>query len=137
MQHARPLRSDTGSVRGAASAAPRDTPLTMVSGAVAGDDLESVARSAAEALGRPVAIALPARGTTVVWPADAAGAAPDDHAVPIRIGPEIVGTVAALGGHPLKPDERAWLEAAAAAAAVTALMRETLDEEEVRGLMRA
>jgi PucR C-terminal helix-turn-helix domain len=128
---------DTGSDRGAASAAPRTTPLTMVSAAVAGDDLESVARSAAEALGRPVAITLPARGTTVIWPNDAAGVAPDEAAVPIRIGSEIVGKVCALGGQPLTADERAWLEAAAAAAAVTALMRETLDGEEVRELIRA
>jgi PucR C-terminal helix-turn-helix domain len=109
----------------------------MVSGAVAGDDLVSVARSAADALGRPVAIALPARGTSVVWPPDAAAHEADHDAVPIRIGSEIVGTVAAVGGPPLTADERAWLEAAAAAAAVTALMRETLDGEEARALIRA
>ncbi len=44
----------------------------MVSGAVAGDDLQSVAGSAAEALGRPVVIALPSLGAPVVCPADAA-----------------------------------------------------------------
>jgi DNA-binding PucR family transcriptional regulator len=45
--------------------------------------------------------------------------------VPIRIGHEVVGIVAALGQGPLAPDQRAWLEAAAAAAAVTALMRDS------------
>jgi purine catabolism regulator len=61
--------------------------LTIVSGAVAGDDLERVARATSEALGAPVAIAVPAPGEPVVWPpadddvenlrplADAAGAA--------------------------------------------------------------
>jgi purine catabolism regulator len=73
--------------RGAGTPAPRSTPLTIVSGAVAGHDLESVARAASEVLGAPVAIAVPAPGEAVVWPpadldvenlrplADAAGAA--------------------------------------------------------------
>ncbi len=162
MQHARPLNSETVDARGVASAAPRATPLTMVSGAVAGDDLQSVAGSAAEALGRAVAIALPGRGAVVVWPVDAA--APEvvrelaEHAssviggvsgkspqaladwVPIQIGREIVGIVAALGERPLQAEERAWLEAAAAAAAVTALMRETHEgdlEQSRKALLRA
>jgi hypothetical protein len=121
----------------------------MVSAAVAGEDLQSVAGSASDALGRPVAIALPALGAPVVWPAGAG--APEvvralgEHAaalirgesaeqpravadsVPIRIGHEVVGIVAALGGNGLHTDQRAWLEAAAAAAAVTALMRESQD----------
>lgn len=54
--------------RGAESAAPRSTPLTIVSGADAGNDLQSVARAASEALGAPVAIAVPAPGEPVVWP---------------------------------------------------------------------
>jgi hypothetical protein len=119
----------------------------MVSAAVAGEDLQSVAGSAAEALGRPVAIALPVLGAPVLWPADAA--APEavwallEHAaatirgvaaeaplaiadsVPIRIGTEVVGIVAALGERELPMEARAWLEAAAAAAAVTALMRQS------------
>jgi len=136
----------------------------MVSGAVAGDDLQSVAGSASEALGRPVAIALPSLGAPVVWPPDAS--TPEeirtllDHAaeviggesgeavtrppgiadsVQIRIGQEVVGIVAAVGdvaGTPTKEDERSWLEAAAAAAAVTALMRES-QEGDPHGSRRA
>jgi PucR family transcriptional regulator, purine catabolism regulatory protein len=91
-----------------------------------------------------VVIVLPSLGDPVVWPAasvpDAlldevveyavaggAGAPPGpvSHAVPIRIGNEVVGVVAALGVNgsraPGSDDERAWLEAAAAAAAVTRL----------------
>jgi purine catabolism regulator len=134
----------------------------MVSGAVAGDDLQSVAASTAEALGLPVAIALPARGAPVFWPADAASEdvllglseqaasmierghsdAPRGVAdfVAIQIGREIVGIVAALGGASLAPDERAWLDAAAAAAAVTALMRDAHQgdlEQSRRALLRA
>jgi hypothetical protein len=72
--------------RGAASAVPRSTPLTIVSGPDAGDDLERVARVASEALGAPVAVASDAPGEPVSWPpsgdaveglrslADAAGA---------------------------------------------------------------
>jgi sugar diacid utilization regulator len=134
----------------------------MVSAAVAGDDLQSVAGSASDALGRPVAIALPALGAPVVWPTGAgapeAVRALDEHAaalsrgesserpravaasVPIRIGHEVVGIVAALGGNNLHADQRAWLEAAAAAAAVTALMRESQDgdhEASRRALLKA
>jgi DNA-binding PucR family transcriptional regulator len=122
----------------------------MVSGAVAGDDLQSVAGSASQALGRPVAIALPSLGAPVIWPPEAStpekirellqhasaviGGEPDDtvarppsiaDSVEIRIGHEVVGIVAAVGEGALAVDERAWLEAAAAAAAVTSLMRES------------
>jgi hypothetical protein len=48
--------------------------LTIVSEAVAGEDLQSIARAASEALGAPVAIAVPAPGEPVVWPPSAAGA---------------------------------------------------------------
>ncbi len=144
-----PLESDTGpgDVRGAASAAPRTTPLKIVSAAVAGDDLQSVAASASEALGRPVAIALPALGTPIVWPMHLAGpptaealleharsllaAEPNERpagvadVVPVRIGSDVVGLVAALGDEPFAGDQRAWLEAAATAAAVGTLMRES------------
>lgn len=131
----------------------------MVSAAVAGDDVRSVAGSASDALGRPVAIALPALGAPVVWPPNASS--PEDldelveHAtaviagdpgvprpaaiadsVPVRIGREVVGIVAALGGGALQADQRAWLEAAAAAAAVTALMRES-HEGDLQGARRA
>src|SRR5260370_36245633 len=55
--------------RGAAEpAVPRSTPLTLVSAAVAGDDLAGVASSAATALGRPVAIAIPSLGEPVTRP---------------------------------------------------------------------
>jgi hypothetical protein len=128
-----------------ASATPRTTPLTMISAAVAGDDLQSVAGSASEFLERPVAISLPALGAPVVRPLHAAqpealqelvvhtaamlrGETPERggliaDSVPIRIGDELVGLVAALGPGSPHPDQRAWLEATAAAAAVTSLMR--------------
>jgi PucR C-terminal helix-turn-helix domain len=141
------------------------TPLEIVSSAVAGDGIERVARSASEALGHPVAIVLPSLGEPVVWPGDAvpAGAlvglveyavamadgrpavAPA-HSVPIRIGQDVVGIVAAIAGpengerSPSAPaDDPAWLEAAAAAAAVTRLMRDgPADESDSRrALMEA
>ncbi|MGZ4178886.1 MAG: PucR family transcriptional regulator [Solirubrobacteraceae bacterium] len=131
--------------RGADSSAPRSTPLTLVAGAVAGDDLASVAASVAQALGCPVAIAIPAHGAPVVSPpgslteeaaaaiaayAQAAGSgdtavpAPIAEAVPVRIGDQVVGIVAATAGGS-SGEQRAWLEAAAAAASVTALIRES------------
>jgi PucR C-terminal helix-turn-helix domain/GGDEF-like domain len=134
----------------------------MVSAAVAGDDLQSVAGSASDALGCPIAIALPALGAPVVWPTDASppeavrelvqhaaavirGEAAERpravaDSVPIRIGHEVVGIVAALGENRLGADNRAWLEAAATAAAVTSLMRESQDgdlEGSRRALLRA
>jgi PucR C-terminal helix-turn-helix domain len=111
----------------------------MVSGAVAGDDLQSIAGSASQALGRPVAIALPALGEPVLSSPTASTAAIADS-IPIRIGNDVVGVVSALGDAPLDPDERAWLDAAAAAAAVTALMRDSLDGDLAgsrRALLRA
>jgi sugar diacid utilization regulator len=79
------------------------------------------------------------------------GDAPDEpppaaEVVPIRIGPEVVGVVAAapaLNGatpQPAAEDSRAWLEAAATAAAVTTLMREARagnSDEARRALLRA
>jgi hypothetical protein len=127
--------------------------LAIVASAVAGDGLERVARSASEAVGHPVAIILPSLGAPVVWPAGAMGAGVLDelvryaagvtagraaeapgtvaHATPIRIAQDVVGIVAAIAGtaggegSPSAPaDDPAWLEAAAAAAAVTRLMRD-------------
>jgi hypothetical protein len=117
----------------------------MVAGAVAGDDLESVAATVAQALECPVAIAIAAHGPTVVSPAgslgddataaivahanavvagrDAAVPAAIAEAVPVRIGEQVVGIVAATAGR-ASAGRRAWLEAAAAAASVTALIRE-------------
>jgi PucR C-terminal helix-turn-helix domain/GGDEF-like domain len=140
--------------RGADSSAPRSTPLTLVSGAVAGGDLGGIAATVAEALGCPVAIAIPALGEPVLHPPEAVGPeaarAIAAHAaavargeqapvpeglvdqVPVRIGEQIVGIVGAAG-HSARPgvepidaaERRAWLEAAAAAASVAALIRET------------
>ncbi|MBV9338435.1 MAG: helix-turn-helix domain-containing protein [Solirubrobacterales bacterium] len=141
------------------SGAPQSTPLAIVSSAVAGDGIERVARAASEALGHPVTIILPSLGAPVVWPAEAVEAALLDelvayaagglvnqapagvtHALPIRIGNDVVGAVAALSDRCTSAaaddpawvkadaptaDDPAWLEAAAAAAAVTRLMRHT------------
>ncbi len=149
MQRARPLDCSRQSVpdRGADASAPRSTPLTLVAGAVAGDTLESVAASVADALGCPVAIAIPAHGPPVVSPpgslSDEAAAAIAAHAaavagpgpegapalgsiaeaVPVRIGEQVVGIVAAGTGG-ASAERRAWLEAAAAAASVTALIKD-------------
>ena len=144
----------SASNRGADSSAPRSTPLTLVAGAVAGGDLQSVASTAADALKRPVVIAIPALGAPVLAPPDSLpepdteailqhadsamagvnGSVPDAiaEAVPVQIGDQVVGIVVAAGPAPPSGDEagsaleqRAWLEAAAAAASVTALIRET------------
>jgi hypothetical protein len=139
--------------RGADDTAPRSTPLTLVAGAVAGGDLQSVASTAGEALRRPVVIAIPALGAPVLSPPDSLpesdtdailnhagaviagvnGSVPDAiaEAVPVQIGDQVVGIVVAAGRAPPSADgaassleQRAWLEAAAAAASVTALIRE-------------
>ena len=113
-----------------------------------------------------MAIVLPSLGAPVVWPAEsipeallgelvryavatAAGArgrepAAVAHAVPIRIGSDVVGVVAAVQGNGADvasgaTDERAWLEAAAAAAAVTRLMddgRRSEQQDSRRVLLR-
>ena len=142
-----------GEVRGAAVAAPRSNPLTVVEAAVAGDDIQSIARSAADALGCTVAISLPAFGLATQWPAvggatngSAPSGGPDTltavsdyagalsaglapalppsifHAAPVRLGPDVVGVVAALASVDAAIEPASWLEATAAAAAVTALM---------------
>jgi hypothetical protein len=151
MQRAREFEDSQPSVgnRGAESSAPRSTPLTLVAGAVAGGDLQGVATTVAQALDCPVAIAIPALGEPVVHPpgslADAVAQAIAAHAgaiidgdgddagvppviaeaVPVRIGERTVGIVAAAADsgdrHPVA-ERRAWLEAAAAAASVTALI---------------
>jgi hypothetical protein len=164
MPRPRPLESSQQPAedRGADVHAPRSTPLTIVSGAVAGDDLQRVASSASDAIARPVVIAIPALGEPVVWPADSItssdlqlivehasavirGAAPEAsaaiaEAVAVRIGRDVVGIVAAAPGGPpdaeVPAEQRAWLEGAAAAAAVTALMREA-QEGDMEGSRRA
>jgi PucR C-terminal helix-turn-helix domain/GGDEF-like domain len=119
MQRARALENSQQSVpdRGADASAPRSTPLTLVAGAVAGDDLQSVAATVAQALGCPVAIAIPALGDPVVCPpgsispdgaaaiAAHAAAIGEGRTVPapaliveavaVQIGDQVVGIVAA------------------------------------------
>jgi PucR C-terminal helix-turn-helix domain len=146
------VREDWGAPTGGAS---QSTPLAIVSRAVAGDGIERVARSASEALGHPVAIILPSVGAPVVWPADAltpdllgelvdhaatlaAGAVADTpmalvHVEPIRIGQTVVGIVATTAGLPgngTGAGQSDWLEATAAAAAVTRLMHDGSEGEE-------
>jgi hypothetical protein len=155
MQRSRALEGSSQSAqgRGADVAAPRPTPLTLVAGAVAGDDLQSVAVAVARVLQRPVAISIPALGALVIAPPDSLSA-PDRaaivahadmviaggggpvpeaiaEAVPVQIADEVVGIVTAAGATPPQLDgaassveQHAWLEAAAAAASVTALIRE-------------
>jgi purine catabolism regulator len=153
MQRARALDPDHQPVpdRGADASAPRSTPLTLVAGAVAGDDLASVAADVARALDCPVAIAIPAQGPPVISPpgslspeaqaaiaahaeavvsastapapGPAAAPAPIVEAVPVRIGDQVVGIVAATAGD-ASAERRAWLEAAATATSVAALIRE-------------
>jgi PucR C-terminal helix-turn-helix domain len=162
MQRARTLeqRPHSADDRGAAAAAPRSTPLQLVSAAVAGESLFGLALTAAEALDQPVAIVIPALGEPAAAPQ---GAIADEHlraavryacalvsgesahapaalsdAVPVQIGPEIVGIVAAaVAAAPPDPVAlRAWLDATAAAAAVTALMRPAA-EDSLEGSRRA
>jgi hypothetical protein len=140
-----------GDVRGAADAAPRSDPLRLVEAAVSGTDLPRVVTAAAEAIGCSIAISLPALDvwaqSTDALPAGVvaavqgfAGAVIDDPAAPqpdaitaaapVRLAGEIVGVVVAV-----RPPEseaagpaqalaviHSWLDAAAAAAAVTALV---------------
>jgi purine catabolism regulator len=163
MERARPLESNPAPAgdRGAAKAAPRSTPLTIVSGAVAGDDLLSVAASTSDALGRPVAIAIPSLGEPVVWPRGAIAEAgvrgivehaaavirepasrpPETiaDAVAVRIGHDVVGIIAVTPSGrtgELAPEQLAWLEAGAAGAAVSALIRDA-QEGGLEGSRRA
>lgn len=151
----------SGEDREATNAVSRPAPLTLVAGAVAGEDLAGVASAAARTLACPVAIAIPALGDPVLSPARSVQAgvlravaahasavtdgaespvpggterrAPDviAEAVAVRIADRVVGIVAALvDGTPVADDppsaaeRRAWLEAAAAAASVTAVLRD-------------
>jgi hypothetical protein len=149
MQRAGAFESNRQAVtgRGAEGSEPRPTPLTLVSGALAGDDLHRVAATAAKALGGPVVVAIPALGEPIVSPpgsiaadqlagissfaaavvgGEAAQAPGIIEAVPVRIGEQVVG-IAAAGSQPqarvADAEQRAWLEATAAAASVTALIR--------------
>jgi hypothetical protein len=153
MQRARAFESNRKVPgRGAEGSAPRPTPLTLVSGALAGDDLHHLAATVAQALSRPVVIAISALDEPVVAPPGAIGPeqlsaissfaaqvargqsapAPEPiaEALPVRIGQYVVG-IAGAGPGPDTPlaatEQRAWLEAAAAAASVTALILGTRD----------
>jgi hypothetical protein len=145
-------------VRGVDSSSPRTTPLTLVAGAIAGDTLECVAAHVADALGCPVVIAIPVHGPPVLSPpgslsaeataAIAAHAAavsdagsesspappPIADAVPVRIGEQVVGIVAAGSGG-ASAERRAWLEAAAAAASVTALIKDAPGSDAAEALV--
>ncbi|MDQ6729255.1 MAG: hypothetical protein M3022_02845, partial [Actinomycetota bacterium] len=124
---------------GVEGSAPRATPLTLVSGAIAGDDLDRVTTTVALALGHPVAVAIPALGRPLVRPAGALSAgltdaihrhatacvagvpvtAPDgvEETIAIQIGDQVVGIVTAAYADNdsvarVGPAElRAWLEA--------------------------
>src|ERR1700729_674271 len=65
---ARELSQPRWAAGGGDAPSPGPTPLTLVAGAVAGETLESVAASVADALGCSVAIAIPAHGAPVVSP---------------------------------------------------------------------
>jgi hypothetical protein len=153
-QHTRAAESNRESApaRGVETSAPRATPLTLVSGAIAGDDLDRVTTAVARALGRPIAVAIPALGRPIVRPVGALSAelsdavhlhatacvagvhvtAPEgiEETATIQIGDEVVGTVTAAvaqngASAAIGPAElRAWLDAAAAAASIHALIRE-------------
>ncbi len=147
MAGAQPLEShpQPAADRGAPPSAPRSTPLTVVSRAVAGDDLAAIAADAHAALSRPVVIAVPELGPPVLWPPTAvspealaavvrdaaamlSGTGPpgvEEVTVPIRVAQEDVGIVTLLGHRRLDEQDRAWLEATAAAAAVARLLHDS------------
>ncbi len=156
MPRARAAESNqpSAAAREAELSAPRATPLTLVSGAIAGDDLERVTATVAHALRRPVAISIPARGAPVLAPPGSLSTAQLDavaaHAVariagrdgpppaavlesvPVQIGDEVVGIVAAGPANTERvaaTDRQAWLQAAAAAASVTALIRDAQNSD--------
>ncbi len=139
--------ADGDGLEGAAHAAPSAHPFELIQAAVAGDDLRGVTRRAAEGCGRAVAVTLPSFGPPVHWPDSGAHPAllrglleyaaaltgdrpanlPDgvSDAVPVKLGTHVVGVVAALGPGSADIALRPWLDAAAAASAVTTLMRDT------------
>jgi hypothetical protein len=120
-----------------------------VSDAVGGGDLPDLAAAAAAAVGLPVAIVIPALGPPVVSPEKAipsrqldmlvrralAGDPALPAAIPVTIGPKVIGVVAA-GEAAIGDAQRAWLEATATAAAVATLMREA-EERGLEGSRRA
>jgi hypothetical protein len=103
-------------------------PVVSPPGSLAGDAVTAIAAHAATAAAAATA------ATAATAAADESGPALPStvpgliaEAVPVRIGDQVVGIVAAtvLGASPSSsPERRAWLEAAAAAASVTALIRD-------------
>ena len=99
-------------------------PANSISDALVGELVQyAVATVAGSSAGEPAAVA---------------------HAVPIRIGTEVVGVVAAIGTNGTgaavpagTAEDRAWLEAAAAAAAVTRLMDGGRSGDSRRALLAA
>ncbi len=103
--------------------APVVSPVDSIPAALLGELVQyTLAAVAGAAAGEPAAVA---------------------HAVPIRIGSEVVGVVAAIGVNGAgaatagSAEDRAWLEAAAAAAAVTRLMDEGRSGDTRRALLSA
>ena len=80
--------------------------LAIVSGAVAGDGLERVARSASEALGEPVTVIRAAPGEPAIWPAGAVPAARLDE-----LAAAADAIVRLIGDGPGTDGPRAMLEA--------------------------
>jgi hypothetical protein len=140
--------------REAGTTTSRPTPLALISDAVAGGELRGVAETAARALGCPVVIAIPALGPPAIVPEGSvdestaaaisahaertvAGEPPDPsptaahEAVPVRIADQVVGIVAAVittedpRASVETRDRHAWLQAAATAASVAALISES------------
>ncbi|HWF74046.1 MAG TPA: helix-turn-helix domain-containing protein [Solirubrobacteraceae bacterium] len=132
----------------------REAHMAMIDAVLAGHGLAGVAEVASARAGGPVAIVVPARGTTVApsgheasgetakfngWAAERGGlAAPESvlaH-VPIRVREEVVGVVALLRSHAAPSADAAEFLHAAAAAAITELAiagaREAA-EESMRG----
>ncbi len=117
-------------------------PLTLITEAVAGRDLATIAGATSRGLGGPVAISVPALGRPVRFPAGPVPEGLEAHAralvgggrheappalaevVAVRIADQVVGIVAALApaAADMIVDRWAWLEAAAVAASVTVLM---------------
>ncbi len=97
-------------------------PVVFPAGAVAAGEVNVIVEHAA-ALIRDQAPAAAATEALRNGPALPMPSATATQTVPVRIGREMVGIVAAAGGAG-SPEDRPWLEGAAAAAAVTALMRQ-------------
>lgn len=121
-----------GDTRGAAPAAPRSTsPPKLVEAAVAGDDLQSVARAAAAALGSTVVIALPDFGLSAQWPLSAGESGADTLATQAhRLGYDFTHGALAIG---VALDDRDGALDLDAAKAIALLVE--VDEQRLLGLV--